>query len=68
MCLIPSKINIFATQAGGDLKTVLAVVLFTKVLGLKKSESPRTLRVLGLSNITSPRTFAKSTTAKTLLR
>ena len=41
---------------------------FTKVLGLVKSESLRTLRVLGLSNITSPWTFAKSTTAKTVLR
>ena len=50
------------------LKTVLAVVLFTKVLGLVKSESPQTLRVLGLSNITNPRTYAKSTTAKTVLR
>ena len=50
------------------LKTVLAVVLFTKVLGLVKSESPQTLRVLGLSNIASPRTFAKSTTDMTVLR
>ena len=48
------------------LKTVLAVVLFTKVLGLVKSESPRTLLVLGLSNITSHGTFAKSTTSKTV--
>ena len=40
------------------LKTVLVVVLFTKVRRrrrLVKSESPRTLLVIGLSNITTPK-------------
>ena len=40
----------------------MGVVVFTKVLGHAKSQSPRTLRVLGLSDFTSPRTFAKTTT------
>ena len=40
----------------------MGVVFFTKVRGLAKSESPRTLRVLGLSNFTCPWTFAKTTT------
>ena len=41
---------------------------YQKMEGLVKSESLQTLQVLGLSNITSPQTFAKSTTAKTVLR
>ena len=40
----------------------MGVVVFTKVLGHAKSQSPRTLRVLGLSDFTSPWTFAKTTT------
>ena len=50
------------------LKTLLAVVLFAKVGGLVMFESPRTRRVRGLSDFTSPRTFVKTTTAKTVLR
>ena len=40
----------------------MGVVDFTKVLGPAKSQSPRTLRVLGLSDFTSPWTTAKTTT------
>ena len=40
----------------------MGVVVFTKVLGHAKSQSLRTLRVLGLSDFTSPWTFAKTTT------
>ena len=40
----------------------MGVVVFTKVLGHAKSQSPRTLRVLGLSDFNSPWTFAKTTT------
>ena len=44
------------------LQRVNGIVVFTKVHGLAKSESPRTLRVLGLSNFTCPWTFAKTNT------
>ena len=50
------------------LKTVLAVVLFAKVRGLVLFESQRIRRVRRLSDFTRPRSFVKSTTAKTVLR
>ena len=49
-------------------KTVFTVVLFAKVRGLVMFECPRTQRVHGLSDFTSPRIFIKSTTTKTVLR
>ena len=48
------------------LKTVLVVVLFAKVQGVVMFESPSTSRVRGLSDFTSPRTFVKRTSAKTV--
>ena len=49
------------------LKTVLAIVLFAKVQGVVMLENPRTRRVRGLSDFTSPMTFVKNTTVKTVL-
>ena len=43
-------------------KKLMGVLVFTKVRGLANFESPRTLRVLGLSNFTCPWTFAKTNT------
>ena len=44
-------------------KGLMGVVDFTKVRGLAKSEYPRTLWVLGLSNFTCPLTFASVKTS-----
>ena len=41
---------------------LMGVVVFTKVQGLAKSESPRTPWVIGLSNFSCPWTFANTTT------
>ena len=40
----------------------MGAVVFTKVRGQEKSQRPRILQVLGLSDLTSPWTFAKTTT------
>ena len=40
----------------------MEAVVFTKVRGQEKSQRPRILQVLGLSDLTSPWTFAKTTT------
>ena len=50
------------------LKNKVGVVDFTKARGLVKFQSPRALRALGLSNITNPWAFAKSTTPTLFLR
>ena len=44
------------------------LVVFTKVLGHAKSQSPRALRVLGLSDFTRPWIFANTTTPIYILR
>ena len=41
---------------------LMGVVVFAKVQGQVKFESPRTRRVRGLSDFASPRTFVKTTT------